>query len=77
LDEDGNFIYHEVSNNIGIGTGEGQYKKFDIGLNLGLGFEYYDWLVRLQYNMGMVNIANGGDYTVKNQNIGVSIAFMY
>ncbi|GHT28739.1 hypothetical protein FACS189432_07110 [Bacteroidia bacterium] len=77
LDKEGNFIYHDVSSGIEIGSGENQYKKFDAGLNFGVGYEYYDWIIRLQYNAGLVNMDNRSNVSIKNRNIGISIGYLY
>jgi hypothetical protein len=77
LDKEDNLIYHEVSNGIGIGSGENQYKKYDAGLNFGVGYEHYDWVIRLQYNAGLVNRMNTNDVSLRNRNIGISIGYLY
>jgi hypothetical protein len=77
----------ETVNDIKFG-GKNIYNKFDFGLNLGVGFEYADWFIKLQYNLGLSNMMNKKFYvsedlkyidgdSSKNRNIGISIGYLF
>ncbi|MDR1436538.1 MAG: PorT family protein [Candidatus Symbiothrix sp.] len=52
-------------------------KSIDLGFNVGFGFEYYDYFLKLQYDHSLINILPGNGFYQKNQNIGVSLGFMF
>ncbi|MDR2057463.1 MAG: PorT family protein [Dysgonamonadaceae bacterium] len=61
---------------IKFGSGEKEYKKFDMGLNVGIGLEYADFFLNLQYNMGLINKLNY-EYYSRNNNIGISLGYLF
>jgi hypothetical protein len=56
----------------------GEYKPIDLGFNFGLGLEYLDFFVRVQYNHGMSNLLNGEAFnSQRNRNTGISMGFFF
>lgn len=60
-----------------FGDGISQYKPFDAGLGLGVGAEFGNIAVDLGWDMGMVNLSNVDDATVKNQNAYLSVGLKF
>ena len=60
-----------------FGDAARQYKPFDAGLGLGVGAEFGAILVDLGWDMGLVNISNGDNETVKNQNAYLSVGYKF
>jgi hypothetical protein len=65
-----------TSDNIKFGSGEKEYKKFDMGLNVGAALEYADFFLSLQYNKGIIDKFNHKYYS-KNNNIGISLGCLF
>lgn len=60
-----------------FGDGDYQYKPFDAGLGIGVGAEFGAMLVDLGWDMGLVNISNGDNGSVKNQNAYLSVGYKF
>lgn len=60
-----------------FGDGALQYKPFDAGLGFGVGAEFGSLAVDLGWDMGMVNLTNVSDATVKNQNAYLSVGLKF
>lgn len=52
-------------------------KAFDAGLGLGVGAEFGQILLDLGWDMGLVNIANSDNASVKNQNAYLSVGYRF
>lgn len=61
----------------GFGTEPDQYKKFDFGLSFGGGIEFDIWRLGVSYNLGLVDIRNATDTSVKNMVLGIDVAYMF
>ncbi len=57
--------------------GDNGFKPFDAGLGLGVGAEFGSFLVDLGWDMGLVNIANVDNATIKNQSAYLSVGFKF
>lgn len=60
-----------------FGDGTLQYKPFDAGLGLGVGAEFGNLALDLGWDMGLVNISNMSNATVKNQNAYLSLGLKF
>ena len=60
-----------------FGDAARQYKPFDAGLGLGVGAEFGAMLIDLGWDMGLVNISNGDNGSVKNQNAYLSVGYKF
>jgi hypothetical protein len=60
-----------------FGDGAFQYKPFDAGLGIGVGAEFGAILVDLGWDMGLVNISNNDNGSVKNQNAYLSLGYKF
>ena len=67
----------DESQKIKFGSGEEEMKPLDFGLNLGVGYQYTNIVFKAQYNLGLANLANTSDFTVKNTNIAVSVGYIF
>jgi hypothetical protein len=54
-----------------------ELKNIDLGFNVGIGFEYYDYFLKFQYDHSLINTLYGAGYYQKNQNFGISIGFLF
>jgi hypothetical protein len=79
-----NYKEEETGGDITFGSGEDDlYNKFDFGLNLGIGYEYADWFIKVQYNLGLSNMLNNNneEYSAgnksQNRNIGISLGYLF
>jgi hypothetical protein len=61
--------------NVKWGDGEGELKRFDLGAILGGGVEFNRWQVELSYNMGLTNISNVYENTLKNRLWRLSVGY--
>lgn len=60
-----------------FGDALGQYKPFDAGVGLGVGAEFGAILVDLGWDMGLINISNRDNGSVKNQNAYLSLGYKF
>jgi hypothetical protein len=62
---------------IAIGS-NGYLKRFDFGMNAGVGYQYEKIFVKLQYNPGLINLINPkGDISMKNMNIAITAGYFF
>jgi hypothetical protein len=57
------------------GDESGQLKRFDFGVLFGTGVEFDRWQVGLSYNLGMINISNVYENTLKNRQWQISVGY--
>jgi hypothetical protein len=82
----GPYFGYGVSATNGYSFGSnGDFKPFDFGINVGVGYEYEKFFVKLQVNPGLINISNttinvdsnGNTISDKNMNIGVTVGYFF
>jgi len=56
--------------------GKDKFKRFDLGLGLGVGAEFGKIGVGLGYDFGLLNIADGGD-KVRNMNASLTVGYKF
>ena len=61
----------------GFGDEPAQYHKYDLGLDLGAGIAFDIWRFGLSYNVGLFDIRNADDISVKNRVLGIDVAYMF
>ena len=57
------------------GDETGELKRFDLGILFGGGVEFNRWQVGLSYNLGMINISNAFENTLKNRQWQISVGY--
>jgi hypothetical protein len=62
---------------IEFGSDEDQLKRFDFGLNLGGGVEYDNFQLKVNYVIGLSDISNFDDGSVKNKVLGISLSYFF
>jgi len=62
---------------IKFGSGDSEVKPFDFGLNVGVGYQYTKIFFKVQYNLGLINMSNYGQESIKNSNIGITVGYMF
>lgn len=62
---------------VDVEFGDGQMKRFDLGLGIGLGLELGPIVPSVSYQFGLANLSDDSDITVKNKVLQVSIAYMF
>ncbi len=71
----------KISEKIKFGSNEGEdyLKRFDFGLNFGVGTEYKGCFLKAQYDLGLSNISVYSEEgaKIKNRNFGISIGYMF
>jgi len=63
-----------------FGSEDGELKKLDYGLNIGAGYQYNKLVFKLQYNMGLNNLIQGGseyDISAKTTNVAVTVGYLF
>ncbi len=60
-----------------FGEGILQFKSFDAGLGLGVGAEFGPIILDLGWDMGLLDISNIDDGSIKNQNAYLSVGFRF
>jgi len=59
---------------IEIGGLNGYLKRFDFGMNGGVGYQYEKIFVKLQYNQGLINLINAkGDIYLSMKNLNIAV----
>jgi hypothetical protein len=66
-----------TSSDIEFGSGEGQLKKTDMGLNIGAGIQVLKLQGTINYTFGLTNLSNTEGETIKNNVFSVSVAFLF
>lgn len=61
----------------GTDKNEDDFRPFDMGLNLGGGFEFNNFQVSLQYGFGLLNINADSDFTTKNGVLSLTAAYLF
>lgn len=61
----------------GFGDEPEQYHNYDLGLDLGAGIAFDFWRIGLSYNIGLIDIRNADDISVKNRVLGIDVAYMF
>jgi len=61
----------------GFGEEPEQYRKYDLGLALGSGIECDNLRFGLAYSVGLFDIRNATDTSVKNMVLGIDVAYMF
>ncbi|MBP8945600.1 MAG: PorT family protein [Paludibacteraceae bacterium] len=56
---------------------DGGYKKFDLGLGLGVGFEFGRVTANCGWEMGLINVADAEDTDVKTMNCFLTIGYKF
>jgi len=56
---------------------DGGYKKFDLGLGLGVGFEFGKITANCGWEMGLINVADAEDTDIKTMNCYLSIGYKF
>jgi hypothetical protein len=62
---------------IDLGSGEEELSPFDFGLNFGIGAEYKSFFLKAQYQLGLTNLSNVSEVSMKNNNIGISVGYIF
>lgn len=66
----------KTSQNVAFGSDAGEMKRFDYGINAGLGYETpWGVYVRAQYGLGLANLANSDNASTKNKGFQFSLGF--
>lgn len=60
-----------------FGSEEDQLKRIDFGVNIGAGVEIKSIQLGVTYGLGLANISNSSDETMKNGVISISAAFLF
>ena len=60
-----------------IEFGDGGMKRFDFGLGVGLGTELGAIVPSISYQLGLANLSDDSDATVKNKVFQISVAYMF
>ncbi|MDR3217451.1 MAG: PorT family protein [Dysgonamonadaceae bacterium] len=60
-----------------FGSGDEEIKALDFGVNVGVGYQFEKIFFKLQYNLGLSNLSNDKDYSMKNNNIAVSVGYLF
>jgi len=79
-----NYTYADASQNYGesydikFGSKDEEMKAFDIGINVGVGYEFDKIFFKLQWNPGFGNLLNySGGGSVKNTNLAVTVGYYF
>jgi hypothetical protein len=56
------------------GSAEKDMKRFDFGINLGIGVSVKSYVISAQYGIGLTNTSSTNDYDMKNNVVGISLS---
>jgi len=65
-----------VSDDIKFGSDE-DFKAFDFGFGAGIGWQFGNFQAGLGTNLGLVNISNVDDFTMRNMGIAITLTYMF
>lgn len=65
------------SEDLEFGSDEEQYKRFDFGLNMGAGVEFLDLQLKVNYVIGLSDISNLSEGSVKNKTLAISLSYFF
>jgi len=62
-----------------FGSKDEQFKPFDFGATVGVGYQYTNIFFKVQGNWGLINMSNTNiaDDNMKNFNLGVTVGYMF
>ncbi|GHT01916.1 hypothetical protein AGMMS49525_04110 [Bacteroidia bacterium] len=66
-----------IDDTVKFGSGEDDIKAFDFGVNGGIGYQFTNYFIKAQYNLGLANMTNTDEASIKNTNIGVTVGYMF
>jgi len=66
-----------VSGKVEFGSKEDELKRFDLGINAGIGYQFDNVYFKLQYNPGLTNLSNEKKISMKNTNISLSAGYYF
>lgn len=68
----------EGDEDIEFGSGDDEIKPFDMGANIGFGYMLGNGLsFKLNAQLGLINLSNVDDVTVKNNGFGLSVGYRF
>ena len=70
---------NENSNDIDFGTDDDEFRPFDVGANVGIGYKTGHILVNLGYSMGFANLSNSkgtGSSKINNSVVSLNVAYL-
>jgi hypothetical protein len=70
-------ISFNMSEDIEFGSEDDQMRRIDYGINAGIGLEFQNFKVGAQYGLGLGNLSNDDDATIKHRVIGVSVGYFF
>jgi hypothetical protein len=65
------------SKGVEFGSGALEKKPFDIGANIGAGFQYTQFFAKLQYNLGLGNLSNVEKQSIHNSNVAFTVGYLF
>ena len=60
-----------------FGSGSGELKRMDVGLNFGAGVEIDKFKIGINYGLGLMNLENVDDSKIKNRNFAIFAAYIF
>ena len=60
-----------------FGSGDGETKPIDFGINAGIGYQYEKVFFKVQYNHGLSNLNQNPDVKRKNMNVAVTAGYFF
>jgi len=65
------------TDNLDLGKGDDDINPLDIGVNIGLGFEFGKVFLKSHVNAGLTNIVNNSNFTINNGGVALSLGFYF
>jgi hypothetical protein len=69
-------VGHEKAK-ISFGSKDEDMKRFDFGLNAGIGYQYENLFLKFQYDPGLFNLSNDKDFKIKNTNFSITAGYYF
>lgn len=76
MDDQGSVVYDGIVDYTGEVGKDGQWKRFDYGMQAGVGMTIQPIVIRVNYSYGMANIAQYEGTTNKNRIFGISLGYI-
>jgi len=65
------------SGDLKFGSNPSEINPLDFGLNIGAGYQFMSYIVKLQYNLGLANLSNSSSNTAKNANVAFTVGYQF